>query len=179
MSLFALSQILATIAIGFNLLSFQFRERRKIIACLTVACLFITVHFALLGHWTATGVGGLATVRFIVSYRASSKKVMTLFIAASLVVAALTFHGILSVLSCLGSIFGTIGSFCTDNKRLRQMFMAASGLWLLHNILAGTPVAVLTEILFLTGNLLGYYRYYLREKEKAGPNRSGEVRNDV
>ena len=60
MTLFALSQLLAGIAIGFDLLSFQFKERRQIIACLIVSCLLIATHFALLGLWTAMGLGLLA-----------------------------------------------------------------------------------------------------------------------
>lgn len=167
MSLFAISQCLVVIAIGFDLLSFQFKERKRIIACLIISCLLIAVHFALLGHWTATGLGVLAAMRFIASYCTTSKKVMALFIAASLVIAATTFHGVLSMLSGLGSIFGTIGSFCEDDKRLRQALLVATSLWLVHNILAGTPTAVLMEALFIGSNLLGYYRYYYRRAGKS------------
>ena len=166
MSLFAISQALVVIAIGFDLLSFQFKERKQIIACLIVSCLLIAVHFALLGHWTAMGLGALAAVRFIASYHTTSKTVMAVFIGAALVVAATTFHGLLSILSCLGSIFGTIGSFCKDDKRLRQIMLIATSLWLVHNIFAGTPTAVLMEALFISSNLLGYYRYYYRRAGK-------------
>jgi hypothetical protein len=172
MSLFALSQLLVGIAIGFDLLSFQFKERRRIIACLIVSCLLIAVHFMLLGHWTAVGLGLLAAVRFVASYLTTSKKVMALFIAASVLVATLTFHGVLSVLSCLGSIFGTIGSFCKEDKHLRQVMLVATSLWLVHNCLAGTPTAVLMEALFIASNLLGYYRYYYRRAGKSEPETS-------
>ena len=63
MSAFALSQALATVAIAFDLLSFQLRQRRHIILCLAISCLFIASHFALLGHDTATGLALLAAVR--------------------------------------------------------------------------------------------------------------------
>ncbi len=33
-------------------------------------------------------------------------------------------------------------------------------LWLIHNYLAGSPTAVLMELLFISSNLIGYYRYY-------------------
>ncbi len=166
MTPFALSQLLVAIAIGFDLLSFQFKERRRIIACLIVSCLLIATHFALLGHWTAVGLGLLAAVRFVASYLTTSKKVMAFFIAAAVLVAALSFHGVLSVLSCLGSIFGTIGSFCKEDKQLRQVMLVATSLWLVHNCLAGTPTAVLMEGLFIASNLLGYYRYYYRRAGK-------------
>ena len=162
MSAFALSQLLAAIAIGFDLLSFQFKERKRIIACLIVSCLLIACHFALLDHWTAAGLGALAASRFIASYLTTSKKVMAVFIGLSVVITLATFHGLLSVLSGLGSIAGTIGTFCRHDKQLRQIMLIATSLWLVHNCLAGTPTAVLMEALFISSNLAGYYRYYWR-----------------
>jgi hypothetical protein len=175
MSPFAVSQLLVAIAIGFDLLSFQFKERRRIIACLIVSCLLIAAHFALLGHWTAMGLGLLAAVRFVASYLTTSKKVMAVFLGASVLVAALTFHGVLSILSCLGSMFGTIGSFCKEDKQLRQVLLIATSLWLIHNWVAGSPTAVLMEALFISSNLLGYYRYYYRRagKTEVPPSEGG------
>ncbi|RPH38211.1 MAG: YgjV family protein [Desulfobulbaceae bacterium] len=162
MTPFILSQILVAIAICFDLLSFQFKERPKIIACLIVSCLLISCHFALLGLWTATGLGLLATVRFLASLLTTSKRVMLLFMCASIGISLVSFHGILSVLSCLGSLFGTAGTFCKDDKRLRQIILIGTSLWLIHNILAKSPTAVLMEALFIGSNLVGYYRFYLK-----------------
>ncbi|MDD2465616.1 MAG: YgjV family protein [Desulfobulbus sp.] len=162
MSSFALSQVLVAIAIGFDLLSFQFKNRQRILACLCCSCLLIAVHFLLLGLWTAMGLAFLAAIRMVASYFTTSKRVMFFFVVASLLVAVSTFHGLLSVLSCVGALFGTIGSFCREDKQLRLVMMCATSLWLVHNILAGTPTAVLMEGLFLGSNLLGYYRFYVR-----------------
>ena len=162
MSPFFISQILVAIAICFDLLSFQFKERPKIISCLIISCILISCHFAILGHWTATGLGLLATVRFMASLFTTSKKVMGLFMFATVVISIFSFSGILSILSCLGSLFGTAGTFCKDDKRLRQIILIGTSLWLIHNILAGSPTAVLMEALFITSNLVGYYRFYLK-----------------
>lgn len=167
LSAFSLSQLLAGVAICFDLLSFQFKERRRIIACLIVSCLLIAAHFALLGYWTASYLGLLAALRFITSFLTTSKKMRAVFLCASVLVAALTFHGVLSVLSGLGSIFGTIGSFCREDKHLRQMLLIATSLWLVHNCLAGSPGAIIMETLFLSSNLLGFYRFYCRRVAKS------------
>ncbi len=162
MSHFALSQILVAIAIGFDLLSFQFKNRRRILACLCCSCLLIAAHFALLGLWTAMGLAFMAAVRMVSSYLTTSKRVMGVFIALAVLTAMVSYQGLLSVLSCLGAVFGTIGSFCREDRQLRLVMMCATSLWLVHNILARTPTAVLMEALFLGSNLLGYYRFYLR-----------------
>lgn len=165
---FFLSQMLVVVAIGFDLLSFQFKERRRIILCLIVSCLLIAAQFGLLGHRTAMGLALLAAVRFIASYHTTAKTVMAVFIAAAVAVAALTYNGTLSVLACIGAIFGTIASFCKEDKQLRLNMLAATSMWLAHNCLAGAPVAVLMEALFLSSNLLGYYRFYCRRAGKPG-----------
>jgi hypothetical protein len=159
---FVISQILVAIAICFDLLSFQFKERPKIISCLIISCILISCHFALLGHWTATGLGLLATLRFLASLATTSKKIMTVFMAITVAITIFSFSGILSILSCLGSLFGTAGTFCRDDKRLRQIILIGTSLWLVHNILAKSPTAVLMEALFITSNLVGYYRFYLK-----------------
>lgn len=159
---FVISQTLVAVAICFDLLSFQFKERGRIIACLVISCTLISIHFAILGHWTATGLGLLATLRFLSSLVTTSKKVMVVFMAASAAITIFTFNGLLSILSGSGSLFGTAGTFCRDDRRLRQLMLIGTSLWLIHNILAGTPMAVLMEVLFITSNLVGYYRFYLK-----------------
>lgn len=160
MSAFVLSQILAGVAICFDLLSFQFKERRRIIACLIVACLLLAIHFALLERWTASGLGLLATVRFVAGYQTTSRRVMVLFCVATVLVASITFQGPLSLLGGLGSLFGTVATFCSDDRRMRQLLLVGTSLWLTHNILAATPAGVLLESLFIGSNLVGYYRFY-------------------
>jgi hypothetical protein len=159
---FIASQILVAIAICFDFLSFQFKERPKIIACLVVSCILISCHFALLGLSTATGLGLLATARFLTSLFTTSKKAMALFMGVTLAITFFSFNGILSILSCLGALFGTAATFCKDDKRLRQIILIGTSLWLIHNILAKSPTAVLMEALFITSNLVGYYRFYLK-----------------
>ena len=166
MSSFLISQILVGIAICFDILSFQFKERTKIVVCLLVACTLISIHFMILDHLTAAWLGVLATLRFAVSLFSTSKKVMGLFILATIVLSILTFEGLLSILACSGNIFGTMASFCKEDKQLRQLMLIGTSLWLVHNYLAGSPAAVLLETIFITSNLIGYFRYYIRPKRQ-------------
>lgn len=164
MSSFLLSQILVSIAICTDILSFQFKDRKKIVGCLLVSTLLISAHFMLLEHWTAAGLGLVAAVRFATSLFTSSKKMMGLFICSAVIITACSFEGLLSILSCWGAIFGTAAAFCREDKRLRQLMLVATSFWVVHNYIAGSPGAVLMELLFISSNLVGYYRYYIRAK---------------
>ncbi len=162
---FVLSQILIGIAICFDILSFQFKERKKIVACLIVSATFISGHFMLLGHWTAAFLGLLAAARFTTCLFTSSKRMMGGFILITFVISTLSFEGLLSVLGCTATVFTTVASFSKEDKLLRQLMLVGTMIWITHNYLAGSPAAVLMEALFISSNLVGYFRYYIRPKK--------------
>lgn len=167
MTPFVLSQILVVLAICTDLLSFQLKERKQVIICLLISCGLISSHFALLEQWTATSLGVLAGARFILSYNNPSKAVMWIFILLSCIIAAFTWGGYLSLLTCLGSIFGTAAAFSRSDRGLRLLMMVGTSFWILNNILVGSPLAVFLESIFLASNLVGFYRFYLSPKRLA------------
>jgi hypothetical protein len=167
MSDFFLSQILIGIAICTDTISFQFKERKKIVACLLVSCTLISAHFMLLGHWTAACLGIIAAIRFTTSIFSTSKKLMGVFIFATIMISIFTYEGLLSILGCTGGIFGTVASFCKEDKLLRQLMLIGTSLWIVHNFLAGSPGAVLMEAIFISSNIVGYFRFYIRPKSQA------------
>lgn len=166
MSPFVISQILVGLALCTDILSFQFKERKQIVSCLLVSCLLISSHFMILGHWTAASLGVIAALRFTTSIFSTSKYFMYLFIAATWVVSILTFQGLLSIIGCVAGTVGTMGSFCKEDKKLRQLMFGATLLWITHNYLAGSPGAVILEIFFAGSNIFGYYRFYIRPQKQ-------------
>jgi hypothetical protein len=162
---FVLSQILIGIAICSDILSFQFKERTKIVACLIVSATFISIHFMLLGHWTAAFLGLLAVARFTSSMFTTSKRVMWVFLIITFAISVFSFEGLLSVLGCTATVFTTVAAFSRDDKLLRQLMLVGTMIWITHNYLAGSPGAVLMEALFICSNLVGYFRYYIRPKK--------------
>jgi len=160
MSAFLISQILVAVAIFFDLLSFQFKDRKKIVACLSCSCTLISAHFMLLDQMTAAILLCLATIRFFTSIFTTSKKVMVIFALGTIASTAATFAGFISLISCAGSLLQTTAAFCEDDKRLRELMIVGTSLWVFHNVLAQSPMAVVMELLFMTSNIVGYYRYY-------------------
>jgi hypothetical protein len=159
---FVLSQILIGIAICSDILSFQLKERKKIVTCLVVSATFISGHFMLLGYWTAALLGLLAVARFASSIFTTSKRVMWIFLIITLIISVFSFEGLLSVLGCTATIFTTVAVFSKDDKILRKLMLIGTIIWITHNYLAGSPGAVLMEALFIGSNIVGYFRYYIR-----------------
>lgn len=164
MSLFAVSQLLVALAICLNILAFQCRKRHIIILLLLVSCALVAVHFLLLGYTTAAGLLLLSMARLAVGLWTVSNKMMGLFALGAVTLTAWTFTGWLSVLSCAAVLLSTVASFSEDDRRLRLAFMSAACLWLVHNWLISSPVAMANDVLFLSSNLIGYYRFHIRAK---------------
>ena len=166
LSTFIFSQILIAIAICVDILSFQFKEKNKILVCLVISTVLISCHFILLGHWTAALLGLISVARYLSGIFTTSKRVMWLFLIIILVTTISSFEGLLSILGGVGTCFTTIAAFRNDDKRLRQLMFIGTTIWIIHNYLAGSPGAVLMEIIFLGSNLVGYFRYYIKPKYK-------------
>lgn len=120
----------------------------------------------LLEVWTAAFLGLLAVVRYSSSIFTTSRMVMWIFLIITLAISIFSFEGLLSVMSCVATFLTTIAAFSKDDKRLRQLMLVGTMIWIAHNYLAGSPGAVLMETIFTTSNFIGYFRYYIRPKYK-------------
>ena len=168
MSLFLWSQLVLSLALLLDLLSFQLRARRAILACLALSCTLNGAHFALLGQWSAALLLWLASLRFVVSMLATHRLLMWLFMGLSCLAVLATYRGPLVLLGLLASLLQTRAAFCPDDRLLRRWMLLGTLCWLVNNLLVGSPVAALMEGLFLVSNLVGYYRHYGRRVLSAG-----------
>ncbi|MCG9696109.1 YgjV family protein [Shewanella sp. Isolate11] len=160
MSAFMLSQLLITVAIIFDLISFQFKQKRFIVACLAVSCVLSSTHFVLLEQWTAAALMMMAAIRYFVTIFSHDKRLLVLFLSLNSVLTYITFAGVLSLVSFAGSTMQTLATFCKTDQLLRQLMIIGTSIWLLNNLLVGSPMAALMEFAFICSNLVGYYRYY-------------------
>ncbi|MGE4291575.1 MAG: YgjV family protein [Desulfovibrio sp.] len=168
MSAYTLSQLLVLLAIVSDAISFQFRDRKKILLCLFVSVALTAIHFFLLKQPTAALLMLLAAGRYLAGVHSTSRRTMGAFIGLCIATTALTYNGLLSILSCTGSVIHTAGAFCRDDRHLRLTMIVGTLFWIAHNILAKTPGGVVLESLFLCSNLAGYYRHYIRHKRSPG-----------
>ncbi|MCP4927105.1 MAG: YgjV family protein [Gammaproteobacteria bacterium] len=56
-------------------------------------------------------------------------------------------------------MIGTWGSFQESEKAVRFTMMSTEVLWVIHNLIVWSPVAVIMEVLFFSSNLLGLLRH--------------------
>ncbi len=162
MSNFLLSQVLVGVVFLFALASFQFRDKRQVLICLACSAALLGVHFYLVGASTAAALGVIAAIRFLTAVFTTSRWLLALFLALVMVNAVISYAGLTTVLATLAATTTTAASFLAADKRFRELMAIGSLFWIIHNLLVGSPGAVVLEGFFLGSNLVAYYRFYLR-----------------
>lgn len=163
MSFFIASQILVGLAALFDIASFQFKDRKALLSALCISAVLIAAHFALLKEWTAACLLVIGACRYLAGIFIFDPRMKWLFYFMTVLGTVLTFSGITSILSCIASLFHTKASFCHNDKLMRWLMVIGTGVWGVHDIVVGSPVAVLIDVVFIISSGVGYYRIYIRK----------------
>lgn len=163
---FILSQIVVSIAMVFDFLSLQFKKRQYTFLCLIVSASLISAHYFLLNRLAAGVIVFISVLRFITCYFTTNKKYLFIFIGLNTLSLFFTYRALTDLIIYIGLVVFIIGNFQENNKLMRKLMMVGTSIIVLYNIIIYSPMGVVTEGSFLMSNFIGYYRHYLRKKEK-------------
>ncbi|GHF94605.1 YgjV family protein [Thalassotalea marina] len=163
---FLLSQILVTFTLAIECYAMQLKDKNRLLALLSLSCLFNGAHYLLLGQQTAGFIFLFSSIRFLISIKWKRQWMAAAALCVSLIITYYTYNGLLSILGFMATVLITTGSFSKNDKFLRLMMVFGGLLWLIHNVLLGTPVGVLVELVFVGSSAIGYYRYYIAGRMK-------------
>ncbi len=164
LDIFWWSQIFAGFTIIFDLISFQFKQREHILLTLIIGGVCLGIHFLLLGQLVAGGLVLIASVRKGVAYFYPGPKWMLFFVVLGGLTTFYFYEHWHNLLAYGAMIVITIGNFQSHDLPMRRFQLVGTTTWLIHNALIRSPMAVIVEVIFLIGQLIGYYRHYGRKK---------------
>jgi hypothetical protein len=162
---FVLSQLLALFAFAAGICAFQLKQRQPMLLCWFLSAALNASHFLVLGQLAAGLFVGVTAIRFLVAAYYPKPILMWLFLVLSTLLLWLAYQTPLQLLPFLAAIVGTIGSFQKKVLLVRSCMAIGACAWICHNILVGSPVAVIMELAFLASNLVGFLRQ--RRKDQA------------
>ena len=116
-------------------------------------------HFFLLGFLGPATLYLIMTGRIATSAFTTDRRMMYLFLILIFIGFIMSYQRPLDILAMAGASLATFGTFQASARLVRLVYMACAGIWIIHNMLAGTPVAVAMEAAFLISNILGYLRH--------------------
>jgi hypothetical protein len=156
---FILSQLLAATAFSAGIYAFLQHNRGKMLRIWCVSALLNASHFAVLGQYEAAFFVGLTAIRFFTAAISPRQVWMYVFLALSTLLIAISYQTVLNLMPYLAAVVGTIASFQQNVLVVRLLMAIGASTWVLHNVLIGSPVAVVMELAFLSSNLLGYLKF--------------------
>lgn len=164
MTPFIISQILAGLALGCDVASFQFKNRKTTLGFFALSASLLATHFFLLGATTAGFVVAVSAARFVVSIFTTNTRIKYLSLVIIFGLGIWTYDGFEDVFITAAMLLSTFAAFHVNEKRLRQYMMAATVLVITHNLIIFTPVGAFVETVFLSSNLLSYWRFYIKKQ---------------
>lgn len=127
------------------------------------ACLFWSAHFFLLGAMTGAAMNFTAAIRTYIYIRVRPSKknqwIMWSFIGVLALATTLTWHSYLSLLPFVGSFFSVVGDWQKQPKMIRRLNLGSSPPWLVYNVVFNSYPGIMVEVLKMTSNLIGQYRF--------------------
>lgn len=182
-----IAQSIGIVAMCFNVLSFQFKNKQTILACQLIGGALFAVNYFLLNAVTGGLLNTLGVIRAIVFLnRDSLKKVLKPiiggFIALFFVSYILTFtvfgkeptvaNFLLELLPVIGMTAVTFGFAGKDAKTVRVCGFINSPCWLIYNCLNFAIGAILCEVFSIVSLVSAFIRLDLKRGGSAA-----EVRN--
>lgn len=161
---FLISQILVILAIITDYISFQFKDRKKILLILSISSLLVAIHYLLLDKINAFIFEFLILIAFLVSAFTTSKKIMSFFLVVFLFPLIFNFTHYLDILIFIGVYIAVIAKFQKNDKLIRILTMIGTLFIIIYNAVIFTPFGVLLELMYLISNIAGYYKFYIKNK---------------
>ena len=174
MSLTFLGQAIGIVAMAFNILSYQNKNQRAVIAFQFFGSALFALSFLMLGAIIGGILNFIGIIRALVymnKEKLHADKPIWLwgFIAAYLVTYVLTFTVfgqevtpvklLIEALPVIGMTALTLGFRMTDAKAVRRMGLISSPSWLIYNIASGSIGAIACEVITLASILIGMLRH--------------------
>ncbi|MBU1436249.1 MAG: YgjV family protein [Gammaproteobacteria bacterium] len=152
------SQLLALLAFIAGISAFQLKRRQPMLVCWCISAALNASHFVVLGQLAAGLFVGFTAIRFLVAAYYPRPQLMWLFLFLSTVLLGLSYQTPLQCLPFLAAVVGTIGSFQQKVLLVRSCMAVGACAWICHNVIVGSPMAVMMELAFLASNAIGFLR---------------------
>lgn len=160
-----LTQLIGIVAVVCVLWSFQQNKRSRILLLLLAGQTLFSIHFALLGAWTAVVINLIGMLRGVLfNLKAERRWVqhnawVYIFIALFWTSGYFTWEGARSVLPLLAMTIETIGLWCRDPKTIRWFMLVIRPLFFIYAFLVGSYAGMLADILFSTSIIVSMFRF--------------------
>ena len=167
-----LVNVIGEISILFLVLSFQMKDRIKILVINFIGAFGWTVYFVLMGDLTSALVGVIGLIRTIIFvFRdkhswAKSPLWLIFFLAISVVFGVSSFSSWKDIFSISAGILSIVSFYCLSERKLRLISVGCYSCWFANSVSKGYVIALISDVLTLVSVVLALIRYEIKQKNE-------------
>ena len=167
-------QIISIAAMGCNIISYQQKDQRRLVACQLLGGALFSISFFLLGATVGGLLNIVAAIRAIIflfpkKLNASHPLWLCGFILCYVAFYVLTFtvfgkeptaiNFIIEILPVVGMTALSVGFMLADSKKVRMLGLISSPAWLIYNIYYLSAGAIICEAFSIVSIFIGMLRH--------------------
>lgn len=166
-----IAQAIGFMAMASAIISFQQKERKRILIWQLICSALWSLHFFALANLTGAVINTIQTVRCVMFFFkenhkwAQSRALPGVFLCLSVAAGILTWESVWDILPIIGMMISTIALWMTNPKHIRRLTIPVSVVWGIYDISAHSIAGICNEIFVIISILIAMYRYDRAAKE--------------
>lgn len=174
--MFIAAQIVGFIASAINIFTIQIKQKKQILFGFMTVNLLFAINFILLQSYSGAVICFISAIQTLINYRLEVKQIefpkwlIPIYILVSFFCGIATYQGFIDILPVAGSILYTVSIIQKKEMNLRRITLVNTILWLIYNLLVMAYTSAISEVFFLTSNLIAIYRYDIKKQKEKLPS---------
>lgn len=169
--MFIVAQIVGFIGSAVNIFTIQVKQKKHILFGFMTMNILFAINFILLKSYSGAIICFVSAIQTLINYRLEVKQIpfpkwlIPVYIIVSFVCGMATYQGFVDILPVIGSILYTLSIIQKKEMNLRRITLVNTILWLIYNLLVRAYTSAISEVFFLTSNLIAIYRYDIKKQK--------------
>ena len=168
--IYILSQIFIILNYVFLVITYQLKDKKKILLVNSAAQTSAGLSFICLSAYTGLAMSIVSIIRNVifavnekkngVSKKTTTNEILMLFTISALIVilSVITFNGFLSLMSVFATLLATYALWQKDTKVFKILGIPTCLLWITYNIYIFSIFGIILETILLTSAIIGFIR---------------------
>lgn len=169
-----IATIVGILAVTLYISSYQFKNRKTIVAVYSTANLLYVLQYILLGAYTGMAMDTISFVSSILARKRHTpfiQKYYKLIIAAMIIsmiaamiismitAGALLYQNVFSIVAVCAAIIETSAIWCTEERKIRILTLCGSPFWLTYNLASCAYGSAIGNVINICSLLIALFRY--------------------
>ena len=164
-----IATIVGALGVGANIIIYQQKSRKRILTAKLISDVLWMLHYLLLYAYSGAAIAFIGIFRELVFFHkdkkwAESKLWLIFFLICSVASAVFTWNNPFSLLPAAASIISVISFWQNSPNLTRYLAFVISGCMFTYDIVSGSDMGIINEILTVASTSIGINRYSSKNK---------------